>query len=118
MDVFRRWYEAIRKAGITIPVDAGIMPVISKKSVISQCFSHNACPVPRDLALVLTHNWFDTDPEGNEIPGAREAFREEGIAYTVRLLEQYIAEGIDGIHLYTMDRSEDVREVLQRAGLR
>ena len=120
MDVFRRWHEAIRKAGITItiPVDAGIMPVISKKSVISQCFSHNACPVPRDLALVLTHNWFDTDPEGNEIPGAREAFREEGIAYTVRLLEQYIAEGIDGIHLYTMDRSEDVKEVLQRAGLR
>lgn len=118
MDMFRRWHDAVRKAGITIPIDAGIMPVVSKKSVINQCLSHNACPIPRELAMVLTHHWFDTDPDGNEIPGVKAALREEGIDYTVKLLEQYIAEGVDGIHLYTMDRSEDVTEVLKRTGLR
>ncbi len=118
MDVFRRWHDAVRKAGITLPIDAGIMPVISKKSILNMCFSHNACPVPRELALVLTHHWFDTDPDGNEIPGVKAAFRDEGLDYTVSLLEQYVAEGVEGIHLYTMDRSEDVTEVLHRVGLR
>lgn len=118
MDIFRDWHERIRRAGITIPVDAGIMPVTSKKSVLTQCFSHNACPVPRDLALVLTHNWFDTDPEGQEVPGVKEAFRREGIDYTVGLLHQYMAEGVEGIHLYTMDKYEDVAEIIKRSGLR
>ena len=108
----------VRKAGITIPIDAGIMPVVSKQSVLNQCFSHNACPVPKDLAMVLTHHWFDTDPEGHEIPEVKEAFRQDGLDYTVKLLEQYITEGVEGIHLYTMDRSRDAAEILKRAGLR
>lgn len=118
MDLFRRWHEMVRKAGITIPIDAGIMPVVSKQSVLNQCFSHNACPVPKDLAMVLTHHWFDTDPEGHEIPEVKEAFRQDGLDYTVKLLEQYITEGVEGIHLYTMDRSRDAAEILKRAGLR
>ncbi len=118
LDQFRTWLSRIRKAGVRIPVDAGIMPVVSKNAVLTQCLSHNACAIPRDLALVLTHHWFDTDPEGNEIPGVKEAFREEGLDYTVRLLHAYIAEGVDGIHLYAMNQYSNVAELLRRSGLR
>lgn len=118
MEQFKIWHDKIRKAGITLPIDAGIMPVVSRKGLLNQCFSHNACAVPRKLAMVLTHNWFDTDPDGEEIPGVKEAFREEGLEYTVDLIHEYIAEGVDGIHLYAMNKSKDVEEIIKRAGLR
>jgi len=118
MEQFKYWLDAIRKAGVTMPVDAGIMPVVSKNAVITQCLSRNACVIPRELAMVISHHWFDTDPNGNEIPGVKEAFREEGIEYTVDLIHQYQAEGVDGIHLYAMNKWEDVAEVITRAGIK
>jgi methylenetetrahydrofolate reductase (NADPH) len=48
----------------------------------------------------------------------KEAFREEGLDYTVRLLHAYIAEGVDGIHLYAMNQYSNVAELLRRSGLR
>ena len=116
LEQFKVWREKLDKAGITIPIDVGIMPVTTKHGVMTQCFSHNACAVPRDLALVLTHHWFDKDPDGNEIPEVKAAFREEGLNYSADLLNRYLKLGIHGIHLYALNRSSDVREVLERSG--
>ncbi len=116
MEQFKVWRDKCDKAGITIPIDVGIMPVRTKNGLLMQCFSRNACSVPRDLALVLTHNWFDKDPEGNDIPEVQEAFREEGLTYSANLLRQFLGQGINGIHLYALNRADDVREVLERSG--
>ena len=116
LEMFKVWRDKLDKAGITMPIDVGIMPVTTKHGVLTQCFSHNACAVPRDLALVLTHNWFQKDPEGNEIPEIKAAFREEGLSYSADLLNRYLPLGINGIHLYALNRADDVREVLRRSG--
>lgn len=118
LEQFKVWRDKVDKAGITLPIDVGIMPVTTKHSVMTQCFSRNACAVPRELALVLTHHWFDKDQDGNEIPQVKAAFREEGLSYSAWLLNQYLGLGINGIHLYAMNRAEDVRQVLQRSGFR
>lgn len=117
MEQFKYWLDAIRTAGITMPVDVGVMPVLSKNAVITQCLSRNACVISRKLAEVISHHWFDTDPQGNEIPGVKEAFREEGMEYTVNQIHEYMALGVNGIHLYAMNKWEDVDEILKRAGI-
>ncbi len=116
MEHFKVWMDKCDKAGITIPIDVGIMPVTTRHGVLTQCFSHNACAVPRELALILTHNWFDKDPDGNEIPMVKEAFREEGLSYSADLLNRYIALGASGIHLYALNKADDVKEVISRSG--
>ncbi len=116
LETFKVWRDKCDKAGITIPIDVGIMPVTTKNGVMTQCFSRNACAVPRDLALVLTHNWFDTTPEGETLQHVKEAFREEGLDYSASLLNKYLGLGINGIHLYALNKSGDVREVLKRSG--
>ncbi len=117
MEQFKYWLDAIRAAGITLPVDVGVMPVLIKDSVINMCLSRNGCAIPRKLAEVFSHNWFDTDPDGNELPEVKAAFREEGIEYTVWQLEEYMSLGVEGIHVYALNKWEDVTEILNRANI-
>ena len=39
MEQFKYWLDAIRMAGITMPVDVGVMPVVGKDAVINMCLS-------------------------------------------------------------------------------
>lgn len=118
MEQFKYWLDAIRSAGITMPVDVGVMPVLNKDAVINMCLSRNGCAIPRKLAEVISHHWFDKDPDGNELPAVKEAFKEEGINYTVNQLHEYMALGVDGIHLYAMNTWKNSTEILNRAGIR
>ncbi len=117
MEQFRYWLDAIRCAGITMPVDVGIMPVLIKDSVINMCLSRNGCAIPRKLAEVFSHHWFDVDPDGNELPEVKKAFREEGMEYTVDQILEYMAIGVDGLHLYCLNKWEDISEIIDRAGI-
>ena len=47
----------------------------------------------------------------------KAAFKEEGIAYTIRQIDEYRACGIDGIHLYALNKYEDVARIAREAGL-
>ncbi|HIU76236.1 MAG TPA: methylenetetrahydrofolate reductase [Candidatus Pelethocola excrementipullorum] len=118
MEQFKYWLDAIRQAGITMPVDVGVMPVLNKDAVINMCLSRNGCAIPRKLAEVISHHWFDKDPDGNELPAVKEAFKEEGINYTVNQLHEYMALGVEGIHLYAMNTWKNSTEILNRAGIR
>ncbi|QOV20484.1 methylenetetrahydrofolate reductase [Blautia liquoris] len=118
MEQFKYWFDTIRKAGITLPVDVGVMPVVNKDSVINMCLSRNGSAIPRKLAEIISHHWFDKDPDGNPLPEVKEAFREEGINYTVNQLHEYMAIGVDGIHLYAMNTWKNSTEILNRAGIR
>ena len=117
MEQFKYWFDAIRKAGITLPVDVGVMPVINKDSVLNMCLSRNGSAIPRNLAEIFSHHWFDKDPDGNPLPEVKAAFKEEGINYTVNQLHEYMALGVDGIHLYAMNTWKNSTEILKRAGI-
>ena len=47
----------------------------------------------------------------------KEDFRKAGLDYTVRLIDEYRACGVDGIHLYALNKYEDAAYVAQGAGL-
>ena len=83
--------EKARIAGINVPIEAGIMPVSSKKQIermVSMCGASLPVKFTRMMAK------YEHNPE---------ALRDAGIAYAVDQIVDLISGGADGIHLYTMN---------------
>ena len=123
MEQFKYWLDAIRCAGITMPVDVGIMPILDQAATINMALSRNACVMPRELCEIISRNWifpnpFVKDPFDADVEGKKERFREAGIEYTIRQIDEYRACGIEGIHLYALNKWTDVSEIIDRSGLR
>ena len=96
---FFRFLERCRIAGIDVPIEAGIMPVLSKASIqrmVSMC----GASLPRKLTRILGR--YGDHPA---------ALREAGIAYAIDQISDLIAGGVDGIHLYTMNNPQVARQI-------
>jgi methylenetetrahydrofolate reductase (NADPH) len=102
---YERFLEKIRKAGVTIPVVVGIMPVLSRDPIIRMTVS-NGCSIPAELAVIL-----------GKYPDNPESFAKAGMEYTAIQIHRYIAAGIDGLHLYSLNKWEKLTEILQAAGI-
>jgi methylenetetrahydrofolate reductase (NADPH) len=109
-------------------VDVGIMPVLDAKATINMALSRNGCVLPRKLAELISKNWIFPDPftadaeeKGKKSDAAfdekKAAFKEAGIEYTVGLIDEYRVSGIDGIHLYALNKYDDVARIISEAGL-
>lgn len=99
VDVFRRFLDRVRKAGITVPIVPGILPVT------------NFAQVRRFSALCGTHvpDWMahlfeglDDDPETRRMVAAMVATEQ------CRLLA---AEGVEDFHFYTLNRADLTRAI-------
>lgn len=89
---FYSFREKARLAGITVPVEAGIMPVTNKSQVLRMATMCGAS-IPRKMSRLL--NKFENNPK---------ALEDAGIAYAIDQIIDLIANGVDGIHLYTMNK--------------
>lgn len=123
MEQFKRWLDAIRTAGVTMPVDVGIMPILNQAATINMALSRNGCVMPRKLCEIISKNWifpnpFDKDPFDAAVDEKKAAFKEAGIEYTIRQIDEYRALGVNGIHLYALNKWKDVSEIIDRCGLR
>jgi len=123
MDQFRRWMDAIRAAGITLPVDVGIMPILDQKATINMALSRNGCVMPSQLSRLISKNWIFPDPfTGNaesdrEFHRKKEDFRAAGMEYTIAQIQEYKQCGIAGFHLYALNKYDDVAYIAREAGL-
>lgn len=90
-DVFYRFKERADAAGITVPICAGIMPVISAKQ-IGTSVTLSGSSVPKELSDLIA-NYGEN----------KEDMRKAGIDYAVRQIRDLKEHGVDGIHLYTMN---------------
>ncbi len=106
MEQFKRWMEDIRNAGITLPVVVGVMPVLDRDKCIRHCVSMNGCAIPRSLARHISKYY--NDPEG---------FRDAGMDYTVHQMYEYMDLGVNDLHIYALNQSAAVDEILTRSGL-
>lgn len=89
---FYSFREKARLAGIKVPIEAGIMPVTNKSQVLRMATMCGAS-IPRKMSRLL--NRFENNPK---------ALEDAGIAYAIDQIIDLIANGIDGIHLYTMNK--------------
>ena len=123
MEQFERWLDKIRNAGIWLPVDVGIMPILDQAATINMALSRNGCVMPRELCEIISKNWifpnpFDKEPFDANVEGKKASFKEAGIEYTIKQIDQYRAMGIDGIHLYALNKYEDVTRIVKESGLK
>ncbi|PLS24628.1 methylenetetrahydrofolate reductase [NAD(P)H] [Bifidobacterium imperatoris] len=98
-DDFYRFCDKVRAAGITVPIEAGIMPVRGAKSV-RRMAERNASRIPEHLDALL-NRW-----EGNT-----EALHNAGILYASEQIADLVAHGVDGVHLYTMNHPATTRRI-------
>ncbi len=122
MEQFKYWLDAIREAGITMPVDVGIMPILDMAATINMALSRNGCVMPRELCEIISKHWifpnpFDKEPFDAAAEEKKAAFKEAGKEYTIRQIDEYRSLGINGIHLYALNKWEDVSEIIDRAGI-
>ena len=99
---FYRFLERTKIAGINVPIEAGIMPVTNKKQ-IERMVSLCGASLPPKFAKMMQK--YENKPE---------ALRDAGIAYAVEQIVDLLANGVDGIHLYTMN-NPTVAEKITRA---
>lgn len=123
MEQFKRWLDAIRKAGVTLPVDVGVMPILDEAATINMALSRNACVMPRELCKIISKNWifpnpFEKDPFDVAAEQKRADFKKAGMEYTVRQIDEYRALGVNGIHLYVLNKWKDVTEIINESGIR
>ncbi len=92
--IFYNFLYRLREAGIDVPVLAGIMPVTNARQVkrITQ-LSGNF--LPEKFKAVVDR--FGSDPE---------AMRQAGVAYATGQIIDLIANGVDHIHVFTMNRPD------------
>ena len=96
---FYRFMDVCAAHGITVPICAGIMPIISEKSVRSMA-SRGGSHIPPKVEALLDR-WGD----------APDCLRNAGIVYASEQIADLIANGVAGIHLYTMNRPSTTRRI-------
>ncbi|WP_390406479.1 methylenetetrahydrofolate reductase [NAD(P)H] [Lacticaseibacillus jixiensis] len=90
-----------RAAGITVPIEAGIMPVLNQRQ-IQRMAKMGGVSLPKKFTEMMAHY------DGNPI-----AMRDAGIAYAVDQIVDLLVHGVDGIHVYTMDNPTVAARIVQ-----
>ena len=98
---FYRFIEKVRAAGINVPIEAGIMPCVNAKQIqrmVGMC----GASLPSKFTKMISR--YENNPE---------AMHSAGIAYAVDQIIDLCANGVDGIHLYTMNNPVIARKIAE-----
>lgn len=98
------FYDFVRRAralGITVPIEAGIMPVLSQHQ-IDRMAASSGVALPEKFLSMMKH-----------YEGRPEAMRDAGIAYAIDQIVDLMVHGVDGIHLYTMDNPIVAKRIVE-----
>ena len=96
---FYSFLEKARIAGINVPIEAGIMPVVNKKQIERMV---SMCGASLPLKFTKMIHKYENNPE---------AIRDAGIAYAIDQIVDLVSNGVDGIHLYTMNNPYIARKI-------
>lgn len=93
-NIFYAFRYRMLKKGIDVPVIAGIMPVTNGKQIDRICRLSGTMLPPRFKAIV---DRFGADPA---------AMRQAGIAYATEQIIDLLANDVNNIHIYSMNKPE------------
>jgi methylenetetrahydrofolate reductase (NADPH) len=102
---FLRLRDRLAAAGCDVPLLPGIMPLTTVRT-LRRGPELSGAPLPP--ALVARMEPYADDPA---------AFRAEGMDVTAEMCARLLAEGVRGLHFYTLNRSLATVELVQRLGL-
>ncbi|MFZ0090665.1 MAG: methylenetetrahydrofolate reductase [NAD(P)H] [Solirubrobacteraceae bacterium] len=99
-EVYFRFVEEARAAGIEVPILPGVMPITDLrqiKTITGMC----GATIPQSLTEAL--EWRSHDPD---------AVLQLGVSYATLQCAELLARGAPGIHFYTLNRSHATRAIL------
>jgi methylenetetrahydrofolate reductase (NADPH) len=99
-DLYFRFVEEARAAGIEVPIIPGIMPVTNAGQIKTMT---GMCGASIPPALLEALEWRANDPD---------AVLQLGVAYATLQCAELLARGAPGIHFYTLNRSHATRAIL------
>jgi methylenetetrahydrofolate reductase (NADPH) len=97
---FYVFLDRARKAGIDVPILAGVLPILSASQI--RRFT-KLCGAKLPPAL---------DRELDRYADDDDAVRELGVEYATRQVEELWANGVQGIHFYALNRSYSISRIL------
>lgn len=100
-EVLYSFLYRMQSKGMKLPVLAGIMPVTNAKQIKRMVALSNAHMPQKLLAIV---DRFQDNPE---------ALKQAGIAYATEQIIDLITNGVRGIHIYSMNKSDISTEIVK-----
>ena len=104
-DAYFDFMERCARAGITIPIVPGIMPITSYAGV-TRFTGGCGADLPRWIRLRL-----------EELQSDKAALADFGLGVVTRLCETLIKNGVPGLHFYTINQSEPTLRLWKNLGL-
>lgn len=100
-DLFYSFVKRCREMGISVPIEAGIMPVINKAQ-IERMVTLCGASLPDKFDRIL-----------QKYENRKEALFSAGMAYAVNQIVELLAQDVDGIHIYTMNNPAVARHICE-----
>ncbi len=95
-----------RDMGIQVPIIPGIMPIENFNQII-KITSMCGAKIPDEIRNIFQ----DSKATDNDK-------RQRGIEYTVKQCKELLANGVPGIHFYTLNKSSATREIFRNLGVK
>ncbi len=99
-DAFFKFLEKARKIGVTKPIEAGVMPILSKSQITRMIFMCGAS-LPANIIRIL--NKYENSPEDLEKAGIETALNQ---------IQGLLSGGVDGVHIYTMNKPHIAKTIM------
>lgn len=99
-DYYYSFLEKAARKGITVPICAGIMPITSAKQ-IGTTVTLSGSSVPKRLSDLFAA--YGDNPE---------EMRRAGIDYAIRQIRDLQENGVNDIHIYTMNKPKMAKEIM------
>lgn len=103
--IYSEYLERLQRAGVTVRVIPGILPITSYEGLLKFCKLCGATVTPE------VHEIFRPLREDNG------AMKKAGIEFAVRQCRDLLDRGAPGLHFFTLNRTEPTREIWNRLGL-
>lgn len=104
--IYYDFLDKVRKSGINIPISLGIMPILDAKQIQRIC---SLCGTSIPLKMQAMIEKYGDNPQDME---------KAGIEYACQQISDLVDHKVDGIHIYTMNKSSQVSTIVKQTGLR
>jgi methylenetetrahydrofolate reductase (NADPH) len=98
VDLFLRFRDAARKVGVSIPLVAGLMPITNLASARRFVKS-----MPESIETAVAQ-------AGDDVAAVARV----GVEQALEMIRRLVAEGVEGVHLYTLNKSGSSPRLVER----